>query len=176
MIEEYGFAKIENKWQDRWVKNGFYKAPSEIREGEKSYVLDMIAYTSGSMHTGHVRTYTIGDVIARYRKRQGYKLLHPMGWDAFGLPADMAAVKHGIHPSDWTDKNIAEIAKQEQVTIVVQINGKLRDRMVVSAGTAEDEVRRMALDRERIKQWIEGKEISRIVVVPDKLVNVVIDA
>ena len=106
MIDKYDFAEIESKWQADWLKNGFYKAPSKVQADEKSYVLDMIAYTSGSMHVGHVRTYTICDVIARYKKRQGYKLLHPVGWDAFGLPADMAAVKHGIHPADWTEKNI----------------------------------------------------------------------
>jgi leucyl-tRNA synthetase len=107
MIEEYDFEKIEGKWQDYWVDNGFYKAPSDASEEEKCYVLDMFAYTSGSMHVGHARTYSICDVIARYRKRQGCKLLHPMGWDAFGLPADMAAVKRGIHPADWTEDNIA---------------------------------------------------------------------
>lgn len=112
MVEEYDFEKIEGKWQDYWVDNGFYKAPSEVSKEEKCYVLDMFAYTSGSMHVGHARTYSICDVIARYRKRQGYKLLHPMGWDAFGLPADMAAVKRGIHPADWTEDNITRWRKQ----------------------------------------------------------------
>ena len=111
MVEEYAFEKIEGKWQDYWVDNGFYKAPSEVSKEEKRYVLDMFAYTSGSMHVGHARTYSICDVIARYRKRQGYELLHPMGWDAFGLPADMAAVKRGIHPADWTKDNIARWRK-----------------------------------------------------------------
>ncbi len=106
MIDKYDFAEIESKWQADWLKNGFYKAPSEVQADEKCYVLDMFAYTSGSMHVGHTRTYTICDVIARYKKRQGYKLLHPMGWDAFGLPADMAAVKHSVHPADWTERNI----------------------------------------------------------------------
>jgi leucyl-tRNA synthetase len=112
MIEEYDFGKIEKKWQDRWLEDGFYRAPSGVHEGEKFYALDMFAYTSGSMHMGNARTYTLGDVIARYQKRQGYKLLHPTGWDAFGLPADMAAVKHGIHPSDWTEGNIARWKQQ----------------------------------------------------------------
>ncbi len=112
MIEEYDFEKIEGKWQDYWIDNGFYKAPSDVGEEERRYVLDMFAYTSGSMHVGHARTYSICDVIARYRKRQGCKLLHPMGWDAFGLPADMAAVKRGIHPADWTEDNITRWRKQ----------------------------------------------------------------
>ena len=112
MIEKYDFGKIEKKWQDHWLENGFYKAPSEVNEGEKFYALDMFAYTSGSMHIGHARTYTMGDVIARYKKRQGYRILHPMGWDAFGLPADMAAVKHGINPADWTEDNIARWKQQ----------------------------------------------------------------
>ena len=112
MIEEYDFGKIEGKWQSHWLEDGFYKTPSSVDKGKKFYALDMFAYTSGSMHVGHVRTYTIGDVIARYRKRQGYKLLHPMGWDAFGLPADMAAVKHGVHPVDWTEDNITRWKRQ----------------------------------------------------------------
>jgi len=112
MIEEYDFGKIESKWQSYWLENGFYKAPSEVGKEEKFYALDMFAYTSGGMHMGHARTYSIGDVIARYRKRQGCKLLHPMGWDAFGLPADMAAVKHGINPADWTERNITRWRQQ----------------------------------------------------------------
>ena len=112
MIDKYDFAEIESRWQDQWLEDGFYKAPSEIDDREKCYVLDMFAYTSGNMHVGHSRTYTICDVIARYRRRQGYRLLHPMGWDAFGLPADMAAVKHGIHPVDWTENNIILWRKQ----------------------------------------------------------------
>ena len=112
MIEEYDFGEIEKKWQDYWLESGFYKTPSEVDEAERLYVLDMFAYTSGSMHMGNARTYTLGDVIARYKKRQGYKLLHPTGWDAFGLPADMAAVKHGIHPADWTESNIARWRQQ----------------------------------------------------------------
>ena len=112
MIKEYDFVEIESNWQSYWTENGFYKKPSEAGREEKIYVLDMIPYTSGSMHMGNARTYTIGDVIARYRKRQGCKLLHPVGWDAFGLPADMAAVKHKIHPIDWTEENITRWRRQ----------------------------------------------------------------
>lgn len=106
MTERYDFAQIESKWQKYWLENGLYRTPSKVDRKEKFYALDMFAYTSGNMHMGHSRTYTMGDVIARYKMRQGCKLLHPMGWDAFGLPADMAAIKHGIHPADWTEKNI----------------------------------------------------------------------
>jgi leucyl-tRNA synthetase len=112
MIEKYNFAEIEKKWQNIWLKDGFYSAPSDVNSKPKFYALDMFAYTSGSMHMGHARTYTMGDVVARYKKRQGYKLLHPMGWDAFGLPADMAAVKHGIHPANWTEDNIIRWRRQ----------------------------------------------------------------
>ena len=77
MTEKYDFAEIESRWQDHWLKNGFYRSPSEDGAGKKFYALDMFAYTSGSMHMGNARTCTMGDVIARYRKRQGYRLLHP---------------------------------------------------------------------------------------------------
>ncbi|MBD3184292.1 leucine--tRNA ligase [Candidatus Poribacteria bacterium] len=107
-MRKYDFAGIESKWQKIWSEKGFYRKPDNANESEKFYALDMFAYTSGSMHMGHARTYTMGDVVARYKKRQGYKLLHPMGWDAFGLPADMAAVKHNVDPAEWTEQNMAK--------------------------------------------------------------------
>ncbi len=100
----YDFKAVEEKWQRRWAEMGLYRTPREPRR--KYYVLEMFAYPSGDIHMGHFRNYTIGDVVARYRMMRGFDVLHPFGWDAFGLPAEGAAIKRGIHPRDWTMANI----------------------------------------------------------------------
>ncbi len=113
MRENYDFINIEKKWQQKWKESRIYKV-SEDSEKQKYYCLEMFPYPSGNLHMGHVRNYSIGDVIARFKKMRGFNVLHPMGWDSFGLPAENAAIKHGIPPAKWTMDNIANMRKQLQ--------------------------------------------------------------
>ena len=112
MIKEYNPNEIEKKWQDKWAQKDVFKSENKADGKENYYVLEMFAYPSGKLHVGHLRNYAIGDAIARYKKMKGFNVLHPFGWDSFGLPAENAAIDHGAHPGKWTKANIDNMRRQ----------------------------------------------------------------
>ncbi len=113
MDEKYYAQKIEQKWQKRWAESKMFEAePDETKE--KFYALEMLPYPSGRLHMGHVRNYSIGDALAWYKRLQGYNVLHPIGWDSFGQPAEQAAIKKGVNPREWTEDNIDQMREQLQ--------------------------------------------------------------
>src|SRR3989449_9952784 len=113
MQTEYrdAFDDIERKWQERWKVDRVFEAP-RLSSGRRFYCLEMLPYPSGRLHMGHVRNYSIGDAVARFQGMRGRQVLHPMGWDSFGLPAENAAIKHGTHPAQWTNENIVAMGAQ----------------------------------------------------------------
>ena len=111
MEEKYAPHAIEAKWQKYWEEHKAFKREKDESK-PKSYVLEMFPYPSGNLHMGHVRNYSIGDVVARFRTMRGFNVLHPMGFDSFGMPAENAAIQHGIPPKKWTMDNIANMTRQ----------------------------------------------------------------
>jgi leucyl-tRNA synthetase len=111
MDEKYFPEQIESKWQQRWHETGAFRRKTTIR-ARKFYCLEMLPYPSGFLHMGHVRNYAIGDALSWFKRLQGFNVLHPIGWDSFGQPAEQAAIKRGVNPRDWTENNIVHMAGQ----------------------------------------------------------------
>src|ERR671932_571999 len=110
-MSRYPFRATEAKWQQVWAERGIFRAEADPAR-PKYYVLEMFPYPSGRIHMGHVRNYTMGDVIARNRRMRGREVLHPMGWEASGIPAENAAMERKVHPGEWTWANIATMREQ----------------------------------------------------------------
>ena len=122
MNSEYEPQQIEEKWQQHWEELGIYRA-CDLENKKKFYSLVMFPYPSGDLHMGHMRVYTISDVISRHYRMKGYNVLNPMGWDAFGLPAENAAISRGRHPQEWTQENIRYMRDEQLKKLALAMIG-----------------------------------------------------
>ena len=111
MAEQYDFRAVERKWQQRWHDDGLFRAARDNAR-EKYYTLVMLPYPSGDLHVGHAKNYALGDAVSRMMRMLGYNVINPMGWDAFGLPAENAAIARGVDPAAWTESNVANMERQ----------------------------------------------------------------
>ena len=129
MDEKYFAQKIEDKWQRRWAESGAFEADAETGK-EKFYCLEMLPYPSGRLHMGHVRNYSIGDALSWYKRLKGYNVLHPIGWDSFGQPAEQAAIKKGVNPRDWTEDNINQMRAQLLSVFAARLSHRLSNGLL----------------------------------------------
>ena len=129
MQQEYNHSLIEKKWQEYWKKTGLFSVDVQDSSKPKYYCLVMFPYPSSELHVGHARNYVIGDAVTRYKIMQGLNVLSPIGWDAFGLPAENAAIKHKMPPAKWTYENIDYMKKQISFRDFLQCSSKCGDQV-----------------------------------------------
>ena len=151
-LREYDFKEVEAKWQKKWADGNIFRTENSVFGKENYYVLEMLPYPSGKLHVGHARNYTIGDVISRYKRMKGYNVLHPMGWDSFGLPAENAAIQNGAHPAVWTKSNIENMKRQlKMLGFSYDWEREIADEMNKSLKTIDNSFQRI---KRKSELWI----------------------